>query len=259
MTTHAAARERRNLLRLVASGIGLLAVGIHPGRVRGQTVPGSPAKIGMIGSGREGGALGSLWVKAGLPVLFSSRNPDRLKDLVAGLGPLARAGTVEEAVAFGDVVVLAVPYGALEDIGKRHASALARKTVVMDVCNPIASRDGEALVKWVGDQGGPGVVTPRWLPGAPIVRAFNAISAGRLASIARPGPGSGPRIGVPIAGDNHAALAAAESLIRVIGFEPVIVGGLAMGKHLVPGTPLAGEHSPEEIRRIARTLGGSSP
>jgi predicted dinucleotide-binding enzyme len=259
MATHAAARERRNLLRLVVSGIGVLAVGVHPRRVKAQTGPGLPPKIGMIGSGREGGALGSLWVKAGLPVLFSSRNPDRLKELAAGLGPLARTGTVEEAVAFGDVVVLAVPYGALEEIGKRHASALAKKTLVMDVCNPIAWRDGEALVTWVAEQGGPGVVTPRWLPGARIVRAFNAIAAGRLASIARPGLGSGPRIGVPIAGDDHTALAAAEYLVGVIGFEPVIVGGLAMGKHLVPGTPLAGEHSAAEIRRIARTLGGSPP
>jgi len=244
---------------LLAGGIGVLAVGVRPQHVRTQTGPGTPPKIGMIGSGREGGALGSLWVKAGLPVLFSSRNPDQLKDLAAGLGPLARTGTVEEAVAFGDVVVLAVPYGALEEIGKKHATSLAKKTLVMDVCNPIAFRDGEALVKWVADQGGPGIVTLRWLPGARIVRAFNAISAGRLASIARPGPGSGPRIGVPMAGDDSAALAAAEYLVGIIGFEPVVVGGLAMGKHLVPGTSLAGEHSAEEIRQIARTLPGSRP
>ena len=259
MATDVPSPGRRNFLRLTAGGIGVLAVGVRPQHVRTQTGPGVPPKIGMIGSGREGGALGSLWVKAGLPVLFSSRNPDQLKDLAAGLGPLARTGTVDEAVAFGTVVVLAVPYGALEEIGKKQATELAKKTLVLDVCNPIAFRDGEALVKWVADQGGPGIVTPRWLPGARVVRAFNAISAGRLASIARPGPGSGPRIGVPVAGDDQAALAAAEYLVELIGFEPVVVGGPAMGKYLVPGGPLTGEHSADEIRRIARTLSGARP
>ena len=59
---------------------------------------------------------------------------------------------------------------------------------------------------------------------------------------------------MPIAGDDAGAIALAEKLIREIGFEPVLVGGLAMGKHLVPGTPLAGERSPAEIRQIAATL-----
>jgi hypothetical protein len=65
---------------------------------------------------------------------------------------------------------------------------------------------------------------------------------------------AGDPVGVPIAGDDPQAIAVAETLIRGIGFEPVLVGGLAMGKHLVPGTPLAGEHSPAQIRQIASTL-----
>jgi len=62
------------------------------------------------------------------------------------------------------------------------------------------------------------------------------------------------RVGMPIAGDDAKAVEVASRLIRDIGFEPVLVGGLAMGKHLMPGTPLAGEHSPAEIRKIAATL-----
>ncbi len=58
----------------------------------------------------------------------------------------------------------------------------------------------------------------------------------------------------PIAGDDPQAIAAAERLIRELGFEPVLVGGLAKGKYLVPGTPLAGEHTPAEIRQIAGNL-----
>src|SRR5205809_264192 len=80
------------------------------------------------------------------PVMFSSRHPDDLKGLVDGLGPLARAGTVAEAVEFGDVVMVVVPYTAIEQIGKTHGNALAKKVLVIDVSNPIARRDGDEIV-----------------------------------------------------------------------------------------------------------------
>jgi predicted dinucleotide-binding enzyme len=243
--------DRRDFLRLAGSGLALVTLAAGPGVAAAETPAGAPLRIGMIGAGREGGALGALFVKAGHPVMFSSRHPERLQEFVAGLGPLAQADTVERAVAFGDVVVLAVPYTAIEEIGKAHASRLATKVLVLDVCNPIARRDGEAIVKWVGEQGGAGLATARLLPGAHIVRAFNAIGAGRLATLAQR---TGDPVGVPIAGDDPKAIAVAEKLIRGIGFEPVLVGGLAMGKHLVPGTPLGGERSPAEIRQIAGTL-----
>jgi 8-hydroxy-5-deazaflavin:NADPH oxidoreductase len=241
---------RRDFLRMTGSGLAVLAVAARPGIATAQT-PASQLKIGMIGSGREGGALGKLFAKAGHPVMFSSRHPENLKDLVASAGPLAQAGTVEQAVAFGDVIVIAVPYTAMEGIGKSYGSALAKKPLVMDVSNPIPRRDGEDFVKSVNEQGGAGVVTAKWLPGAPIVRAFNAIGYGRLAETAHR---AGDPVGVPIAGDDPKALALAESLIKKIGFEPVVVGGLLMGKHLVPGTPLGGEHTPAEIRKIASGL-----
>jgi predicted dinucleotide-binding enzyme len=59
---------------------------------------------------------------------------------------------------------------------------------------------------------------------------------------------------MPMAGDDANAIAVASRLVREIGFEPVVVGPLAMGRHLIPGTPLAGEHTPEQIRSIAATL-----
>jgi predicted dinucleotide-binding enzyme len=89
------------------------------------------------------------------------------------------------------------------------------------------------------------------LPGAHIVRAFNAIGATQLPQLAHR---QGEPVGVPIAGDDKDALAIAERLIKEIGFEPVAVGGLAMGKYLNVGTPLAGVHTPDEVRKIAATL-----
>lgn len=241
---------RRDFMRIAGSGLTVLALATRPHVAVAQTA-GAPLKIGMVGAGREGAALGALFVKAGHPVMFSSRHPEELKGLVAGLGSLAQAGTVEQAIAFGDVVVIAIPYAAMEQIGKAHAPALAKKALVIDVSNPIARRDGEDLVKWVNAQGGAGLASAKLLPGSHIVRAFNAIGSRRLGEIAhRPGE----PVGMPIAGDDPKAIAVAQTLIRKIGFEPVVVGGLAMGKHLVPGTPLGGEHTPAEIRQIAGTL-----
>jgi len=248
--TRIADHDRRTFLQIAGYGLGALVLAA-PLSARAQTSVTPPLKIGMVGAGRMGGALGALFVKAGHPVFFSSRHPENLKDLTTRLAPLAQAGTVEQAIAFGDVVVMVVPYAALEEIGKTHGRALAAKPLVMDVCNPIARRDGETVVKWANEQGGAGLASAKLLPGSKIVRAFNAISYLKVGrDTYRPG---GP-VGVPIAGEDPKAIALAEKLIRGIGFEPVLVGGLAMGKYLIPGTPLADEHTPEEIRKIAATL-----
>ena len=222
-----------------------------PARVLAQPAGGPPLSISTIGAGREGGALGALFVKAGHRVMFSSRHPDTLKGLLDELGPLARAGTVAEAVEFGDVVMVVVPYTAMEQIGKDYGNALAKKVLVIDVSNPIARRDGAEIVKWVDEQGGAGLATAKLLPGAHIVRAFNAINYAKLSADAHR---QDKLVGVPIAGDDRHAIDIASSLIRAIGFDPVVIGGLAMGKYLVPGTPLGGEHSAAEIRQIVTSL-----
>lgn len=92
-------------------------------------------KIGIIGSGHIGGTLGVLWAKAGHEVFFSSRHPDQLADLVKRAGPSARAGTPREAAAFGEVILISVPYGALPEVGRDLASALTGK-VVLETGNP---------------------------------------------------------------------------------------------------------------------------
>ena len=246
MTNHRVENGRRNFLLTIAGGIAGLAAGSWPARVLSQSAGGPPLSISTIGAGREGGALGALFVKAGHRVMFSSRHPDTLKGLADELGPLARVGTIAEAVEFGDVVMVVIPYPAMEQIGKDYGNALAKKVLVIDVSNP-----GAEIVKWVNDQGGAGLATAKLLPGAHIVRAFNAIHDAKLSSDAHR---QGELVGVPIAGDDPHAIDIASSLIREIGFDPVVIGGLAMGKYLVPGTPLGGEHTPDEIRKIAAGL-----
>ena len=119
---------------------------------------------------------------------------------------------------------------------------------MIDASNPFPARDGDIAVE--AREKGAGEVSARLLPGAHIVRAFNAVGAARM-SVMHENPG---KVGMPIAGDDAQAIAKVSRLIRDIGFEPVLVGGLAKGRYLMPGTPLAGEHTPEEIRRIAATL-----
>jgi predicted dinucleotide-binding enzyme len=204
-------------------------------------------KIGIIGSGQVGGGIGAVWVKAGHEVMFSSRNIENDRALAARLGGGARAGTPREAAAFGEVVMISVPYGALPDVGK-DVGDLIKGKVVIDTCNPFPGRDGEIAV-WARKKGA-GLASAELLPGARLVRASTAIGAGRLGSAHEP-PG---RVGMPIASDDAQAIAVASRLIREIGYEPVLIGGLAMGKYLVPGTALSGERTPDEIRKIAATL-----
>jgi 8-hydroxy-5-deazaflavin:NADPH oxidoreductase len=239
---------RRDFLRIAAGSAALLATSSMGEFVAGPA-GGAPLKIATIGAGHIGGTLGTLWVKTGHPVMFSSRHPQELKGLVDGLGPLAHAGTVEEALAFADVVLLAVPYSAMPQIGKDHARALATKALVLDACNPFPTSDGE-IATWAREKGA-GLASAELLPGARIVRAFNAMNYAKMAEAANL---QGERLGMPMAGNDANALSIASSLVREIGFEPVVIGPLAMGRYLVPGTPLAGEHTAEQIRQIVATL-----
>ena len=120
---------------------------------------------------------------------------------------------------------------------------------MIDTCNPFPGRDGEIGV-WARKTGA-GLASAELLPGAHLVRAFNAIGAARMGA-AHQAPG---RIGMPISPVTIQAIAVQGlDLIPEIGYEPVLIGGLAMGNYLMPGTALAGERTPDEIRKIAATL-----
>ena len=191
-----------------------------------------PMRIGFIGSGNIGGAVGELFAKAGHEVFFSSRNPESLKDLVARVGPRARAGTVQEAIAFGNVVFLGVPYSSMPDISKQYAAALKGK-IVLDAGNPNVRRDGPMAEPAVAK--GAGIATQEYLPGARIVRAFNYLNNKVFTNEAHR---AGERVGVPLASDDKEALAIAAQLVTDAGFEPVIVGPLSAGKGFDSSSPL---------------------
>ncbi|MFZ0057006.1 MAG: NAD(P)-binding domain-containing protein [Pseudolabrys sp.] len=217
--------DRRVLLG--AASFAAITTILQPTRLFAQGS--SPTRIGIIGSGNIGGTIGGLWVKKGHSVFFSSRHPDELKDMVAKLGSLAQAGTVEQAVAFGDVLFIAVPYGAIPQIGKDYSAAMKGK-VMLDACNAVSSRDG-AVADEV-EQNGIGVTTQRYFPGVRIVRAFNTMS---YMVFAREANRPDPKLAIPIAGDDPQALQIAASLVRDAGFDPVTVGTLADARRFQRG------------------------
>ena len=195
---------------------------------------GRPMKIGVIGSGRIGSTIGGLWVKAGHEVMFSDRDPDQVKRAIDGLGPRARAGSVAEAVAFGDAVLIAVPYMALPAIQQQVGAQLKGK-VVIDPNNPVPSRDGDMAVS--AREKGAGVSSAALLPGARIVRSFNAWG---YATMAREANRPAPRMALPVAADDAGALKLGMQLVSDAGFDPVNAGSLAASKAFDLGSAVSG-------------------
>lgn len=202
-------------------------------------------KIGIVGSGHIGGTLGVLLAKAGYEVVYSSRHPDTLKDLVKSAGPKACAGTVAEAIAFGDVIVLSVPLKAIPELDAKTKDALKGK-IVIDTSNPYPERDGKIAEEARKDTGGMGAVVARLLPGARIVRAFNTVY---FEDLKRTVNNRGERIGIPIASDDQEGLKAAVELVEHAGLDPVVVGGLSTSKLFDVGTAVYATSAPAgEIR-----------
>src|SRR5439155_16709773 len=125
--------------------------------------------IGIIGSGMIGGTTARLLASIGYEVtIANSRGPESLKGLVSDIGPRARAATVEEAAASGDIVLVAIPLGRYRDL---PAEALASK-VVVDAMNYYPDRDGEMDFGYLTSS----ELLSRHLPGASVVKAFNTMS-----------------------------------------------------------------------------------
>jgi predicted dinucleotide-binding enzyme len=235
-------QSRREFLRAACAATAGIAL------IRGPLAYAAAAgnmKIGIVGSGRVGGTVGELWVKAGYKVMFSSLDIEHDKTLAARLGMGAHAGSSEQAAAFGDALFIAVPYAALPQVGRDLGAALLGK-IVLDACNPIPARDGEMAIE--AGAKGTGVASQQFLPGARLVRAFNCVGYRSMQSEAHR---AGEKLGIPLAGDDAEALQVAQQLVRDAGFDPVVVGGLARAKDFDYGTPIFGRPmTAAEVRRI---------
>lgn len=202
-------------------------------------------RIGIVGTGHIGGTLAQHLVRVGHEVAISnSRGPDTLEALVAELGPGTRAMTAEEAAAFGDLVVVSVPFGRYRELSARGV----RGKVVIDTNNYYPGRDG-SFPELDGDRTTSSERLQEHLPDARVVKAFNAIQWQHLRDYRKP-PHDPERIGIPISGDDQDAKETVATLIDEIGFDAVDAGSLAEGgrKHQ-PGSPVyAADLTTNELR-----------
>ncbi|MBU5945417.1 NADPH-dependent F420 reductase [Streptomyces sp. PAM3C] len=194
-------------------------------------------KIGMLGAGTVAQALARHAIRQGHEVVLSnSRGPASLTPLVRELGPLARAGTPAEAAA-ADLVVLAVGWPRVPEV----AASLPRLdgTVVVDATNQFASLPPNPRIADLGDLTGSEYVASL-LPGARVVKAFNALFAQYIAADPRHAAG---RQVLFLAGDDPDAKRTVERLADSFGFAPVDLGPLGEGGRLIQlGGPLSGLH-----------------
>ena len=179
--------------------------------------------IAIIGAGNVGRALTGSATRAGHSVIVSSRSGDSARALAEETGARA-AATDREAIEAADMVVLAIPYTAVDDVLSQAGAALDGK-VVVDATNPIKAdysglaTNGTSGAEEIQDKA----------PGARVVKAFNTAFAARQAD---PKVAGGLRVDGYVAGDDEDAKATVLGLAEAIGFNPVDAGGLAMARHL---------------------------
>ena len=206
-------------------------------------------KIGILGAGNIGGTLGRDWAKAGHTIFLSSRHPKDPQKLAREIGNGARAGTLEEAAKFGDVVVLAIPWRNRESIPDK---GLFKGKVVIDAMNPYTAL---GTVMDLGETTSSEEVA-KLLPGARLVKAFNTMSSDDLrAGAFRSGR---DRWAMFVAGDDAEAKRVVSRLIEDIGFVPVDTGSLKEGGRLQqPGSAIYTEPLTERrARSVLKSLEG---
>lgn len=190
-------------------------------------------KIGIIGSGNIGGNIGKHWATAGHDVMFSSRHPEELKQMADEVG--AKVVTTEEAAAFGEVILLAIPYGKVPDVAEQIGSL--KNKILIDAGNPYPNRDGEVAQKVIDDesQTATGYIASLF-PRAKTVKAFNSVHYQVFAEQAfKEGD---ERIAVQICSDDESAKETVKKLIEDIGFAPQDLGDLNQGILFEPNAPL---------------------
>jgi predicted dinucleotide-binding enzyme len=207
-------------------------------------------RIGIIGAGDVGATLARKLLATGNEVaVANSRPPETLRDLDEELGEYGRVTTAEEAAEFGDVVIVAVPFGQYDRV---PVGALAGKTVV-DVSNYQPERDG----RYAGldsDETTSSEMLAAHLEGARVVKAFNAILWDHLRDLGHTA-GVVNRTGIPVASDDEQAKQVAFDLIQQLGFQPVDAGRLSTGgRKFQPDTALyTADLSGENLRtRLAQ-------
>jgi hypothetical protein len=192
-------------------------------------------KIGIIGSGRIGGALGKIWAAGGHQIMFSgSRDEQKLQALAQSAGVNASTGSPAQAAQFGDVVLLAVPWhqvdNALAKLNEVIASVGSLEgKILIDATNPL---NPESTILEIGWSNSGGEEVARRAKGAKVVKAYNTVGANILESESRKFGDVTPVLF--FCGDDAQSKSVVAMLIADSGFEPLDVGGIQTSRFLEP-------------------------
>jgi 8-hydroxy-5-deazaflavin:NADPH oxidoreductase len=182
-------------------------------------------RIAIIGTGNMGTGLAQALHAEGLDVVIGHRDPAKASALAEKLGTGIEGGGIAAAVKLADIVVLALPYGAIAHV-LSEAGDLTGKTLV-DISNPITPDFKDLLV---GHTTSAAEEIQKAAPGAHIVKAFNTIFAGLLDKDAR----KNRMVQVFVAGDDGEATATVRTLAEKLGFQAIASGPLANSRFLEP-------------------------
>ncbi len=182
--------------------------------------------IGIIGTGKMGGGLGRLWAQKGHAVVFGSRDPYKAIQLGESIGAMATGATIEKAAQHANLILLAVPWVAVEN-AISLAGSLDGK-ILIDCTNPMTP---DCLRLLIGHDTSGAEQIAEWAPGAQVVKAFNYIYAQIIQT--------SPRFGAQNAtvfycGNDINAKETVARLIEDAGFDPVDAGSLQNARYLEP-------------------------
>lgn len=195
-------------------------------------------KIGIIGSGNIGGNLGKHWAKAGHEVLFTSRHPEQLNQLVQETGGKSKAVNLDEAwEANADVYLLAVPFKAIDKLSELYAGEYGNK-VIIDATNPYPERDGQMAQDVRDSNRNASDYTAMKFGTAKTAKAFNTIFADHLKDRAFRDT---DKLAIPFAAQDEDSKKVTQQLIEDIGFDAVYIGGLEKTHIMDPDQKIYGK------------------
>jgi hypothetical protein len=186
--------------------------------------------IGIIGAGNVGGALGKRWASAGHQVKFGVRNPQdpKIAKLLKECGGSASTGTIAQAAAFGEVVVLTTPWDGTKSAIEATGNLSGK--ILVDCTNPLPLGANLMEGLTIGHTTSAAEEVAKWAKGAKVVKAFNTTGAGNMTN-----PNYGQDMPVMfVAGDDADAKGKVLQLSNALGFDSVDAGPLRQARLLEP-------------------------
>lgn len=188
-------------------------------------------KISILGAGKIGLALATLWLRAGHSICLGSRNPEKIQSEVNALGLKVSVKNIRDAAAENEIILLAIPYSAVKDVTSEIKNEVSDK-IIMDATNPFGISPEGHVISTLGSKITAGTYMANLLPNSIVIRAFTHILDELLVSRGTKQPGL---FAVAIAGDNPAAKLIVTELVHDTGFVPLDIGTLSESAPLDPG------------------------